>query len=362
MHYRFNKNTLQGRVIIILLLALAIYLLMLFADHPQAVESYYSNGLYPAISWVMHPVLNIFPFSVGDVLYILVIGYLLFSFGRFIYRLVKGQFKRIALALTTLVVGVQIAILAFYLFWGMNYFRPSAGERLNLRDTTYTTAHLVNVTCMLIDSANATRASLTAADSTQDNDVIYKTAINAVKKNSDVSANFRAYSPRIKSSLLTPVLNYVGTSGYFNPFTGEAQLNYQMPYFSRPMVACHEMSHQMGYGPEDEASFAGYMVALQSKDRLLRYSAFNNAVNECMRTLRGRDTIAFKQLRKTISPQVRHDFYRERLYWFSFHGKATMISGYMYDDYLKMNNQPEGLRSYNQMVLLLMNWYKQKQL
>jgi hypothetical protein len=282
---------------------------------------------------------------------------LLFSLIRFIIRIFKGQFRLIALSLTTLVIGIQVGVLAFYLFWGMNYFRPSAAERLNLRDTSYTTTHLVNVTGMLIDSANATRASLTAADSMQDNDAIYKTAINAVKKTSEASS-FRAYSPRIKSSLLTPLLNYVGTSGYFNPFTGEAQLNYQMPYFSRPMIACHEMSHQMGFGPEDEASFAGYMVAMQSRDRLLRYSAFSNAVNECMHTLRRRDTLAFKQLRKSISPQVRHDFYRERFYWLSFHGKATMLSGYLYDDYLKINNQPEGLRTYNQMVLLLMNWYK----
>ena len=359
MRYRFNKNTLQGRAIIILLLALAIYLLMLFADHPRAVERFYSDGLYRAISWLVHPVLNWFPFSIGDVLYILVIGYLLFSLIRFVIRLFKGKFKLIALSFTRLIIGLQIGILAFYLFWGMNYFRPSAGERLNLRDTSYTTSHLVNVTCMLIDSANASRARLTHADSTQDNKIIYKTAISAMQKISADSANFRAYSPRIKSSLLTPLLNYIGTSGYFNPFTGEAQLNYQMPYFSRPMIACHEMSHQMGYGPEDEASFAGYLVALGSQDRLLRYSAFSNAVNECMHALRRRDTLVFKELRKHISAPVRHDFYRERFYWLSFHGKATLLSGYLYDDFLKANNQPQGLRTYNQMVLLLMNWYKE---
>lgn len=359
MRYRFNKNTFQGRMIIIIVLTLAIYLLTLFADHPQAVERYYSDGIYPVISRVMHPVLNLFPFSVGDIAYILVISYLLFSFIRFIVRLFKGEFKRIALSFTGLIIGIQIGILAFYLFWGMNYFRPSAGKRLNLRDTSYTITHLVNVTCMLIDSANISRARLTAADSTQDNSAIYKTAVNAVETTSANSMNFRAYSPRIKSSLLTPLLNYVGTSGYFNPFTSEAQLNYQMPYFARPMVACHEMSHQMGYGPEDEASFAGYLLALESQDRLLRYSAFQNALNECMRALRRRDTLTFKELRKHISPQVRHDFYRERFYWLSFHGKATLLSGYLYDDFLKANNQPQGLRTYNQMVLLLMNWYKE---
>lgn len=358
MRYQFSTKTLSGRVIIIAALALVNFLLMQFANHPQAVERYYSQGLYPAIGWVLHPVLNLFPFSVGDVLYVLVIGYLLFAFGRFIVLLFKGRFKLMGLLTLRLIISIQIAVLAFYIFWGMNYFRPSAGERLNLRDTSYTTTQLIQVTSKLIDSANFYRASLTGADSTQNNDAIFAKAISAVRKMSADSASFRTYSPKIKSALLTPIMNYVGTSGYFNPWTSEAQLNYQMPYYSRPMVACHEMAHQTGYGAEDEASFAGYVTALSSKDRLLRYSAYQYAVDECIRSLRFRDTLVYKELKKCISPQVRHDMIRERMYWFSFHGKAGIISGMMYDDFLKANNQPRGLRTYDEMVVLLMAWYR----
>jgi len=358
MRYQFSTKTLSGRVIIIIALALANFLLMQFANHPQAVERYYSQGLYPAICWVLHPVFNLFPFSVGDVLYTLVVAYLLFAFGRFIVLLFKGRFKLMALLTLRFIISIQIAVLVFYIFWGMNYFRPSAGERLNLRDTSYTTVHLILVTSRLIDSANLYRASLTVADTTQSNDAIFATAINAARKISADSANFRTYSPKIKSSLLTPLMNYVGTSGYYNPWTSEAQLNYQMPYFERPMVACHEMAHQTGYGAEDEASFAGYLTALTSKDRLLRYSAYHYAVDECMRALRRRDTTIYKEVKKCISPQVRHDLITERMYWFSFHGKAGMISGMIYDDFLKANNQPQGMRTYDQMVLLLMAWYR----
>jgi len=358
MRYRFNKNTIQGRVIIITGLGLAIFLLMQFANHPRAVERYYSQGIYPVICNVLHPVLNLFPFSLGDVLYIVVVGYLIYAFIRFIALLFKGRFKQIGLLLTRFIIGVQVAILAFYIFWGMNYFRPSAGERLNLRDTSYTTAHLINVTCKLIDSANICRTRITAADSGQTNATIYATAANAVRKISADSVDFRTYHPKVKPSLLTPVLNYIGTSGYYNPFTTEAQMNYQMPYFERPMVACHELSHQMGYGPEDEASFAGYLAALTSKDRLLRYSAYHYAVDECIRALRHRDTSAYKELKTHISARVRHDFITERMYWFSFHGNAGMLSGILYDDFLKANNQPQGMGTYDQMVLLLMAWYK----
>src|SRR4051794_15794803 len=119
MRYKFSTKTISGRLIIIALLALAIFLLMQFANHPQAVERYYSQGLYPAICWVLHPVLNLFPFSVGDVLYIVVIGYLLFAFCRFIYLLFKGQFKRMGLLTLRFIISLQIAILVFYIFWGL---------------------------------------------------------------------------------------------------------------------------------------------------------------------------------------------------------------------------------------------------
>ncbi|MEP6611803.1 MAG: DUF3810 domain-containing protein, partial [Mucilaginibacter sp.] len=247
------KKQLKFKAIIIAALLVAIFLLIFFAGYPRAVERYFSESLYPVVCYLLHPVLNIFPFSVGDVLYIFVIGYLLYALCRFVKLLFKKQFMQSAFLIIGIIIKLQAAILIFYLFWGMNYFRTSAGERLNLRDTSYTTANLKAVTTMLIDSANATRARLTPADFAQSNPTIYQNAISAISKLSADSVQFRTYHPGVKPSILTPVLNYIGTSGYFNPFTGEAQINYQMPVFNRPVVACHEMSHQMGYGPEDEA-------------------------------------------------------------------------------------------------------------
>ena len=242
----------------------------------------------------------------------------------------------------------------------MNYFRPAAAERLNLKDSVFTTAELQQVTAILIDSANISREKLNPADLLQSNDTIYKRALVAVSALSASSPDFKTYSAGIKPSLLTPLMNYLGTSGYYNPFTTEAQMNYQMPIFSRPFVACHEMSHQMGYGPEDEANFAGYRAAISSKDKLLRYSGYYLAVQEFMHTMRFTDTVVYKQLKKRISPVVIQDFKAERLYWLSYQNKLNVISSVFYDHFLKVNNQPEGLDTYNRMVSLVMAMYKEK--
>lgn len=351
-------NPYIKQLIIIAILAVMIWLLGIFSNYPALVERYYSQGFYVGVCYVLHPLLNLFPFSVGDVIYVAVVLYLLYLSGRFFYLLLKRRFKVIGKGLMGLVIGIQAAYLIFYLFWGLNYYRPSAAERLNLRDTSYTTADLQAVTRIMIDSANDARARLQHQDTMQSNKDIYANALLAIKKLSADSANFRTYYPGIKPSLLTPLINYLSTSGYYNPFTGEAQMNYQMPLITRPAVACHELSHQTGFGAEDEASFAGFLAGVHSNDRLLKYSVYQMALGECMWAMRRRDTTISNDLRLRISPKVRHDFITERRYWMSFQGKANQISGMFYDDFLKANNQPMGMGTYNQMVLLLVNWYK----
>ncbi len=352
-----SKKKLKVRAITIAALAVAIFLLGLLADYPKMVERYYSESFYPIICHALHPVFNLFPFSVGDILYITIICYLIYALFRVIKLAFKKEFKLAGIFLMKIVIGAQCGILIFYLFWGLNYFRPSAGERLNLRDTNYTTADLKAVTSMLIDSANACRARVTPADLAQSNGAIYQTAVVAVNKLSAGSVNFRTYYPGIKSSILTPLLNYIGTSGYYNPFTSEAQMNYQMPVFDKPLTACHEMSHQMGYGAEDEANFVGFLAGIGSNDRLLRYSAYNLAVSEFMHALHYRDSLASKELRPRISVAVHNDFKAERLYWLSYQTKAGILSSIFYDKFLKANNQPQGLNTYNRMVLLVMAMY-----
>ncbi|WP_259070045.1 DUF3810 domain-containing protein [Mucilaginibacter sp. X4EP1] len=354
---RYKKKAIT-RTIAIAALALCIFLLTLFADHPLAVEHYYSSGFYSVVCHILHPIFNIFPFSFGDLIYLAVIIYLVYALYRLVKLVVRKEFKQAGILLLGLAAGVETTVLIFYLFWGMNYFRLPAGERLNLRDTNYTTADLKDVTAMLIDSANACRARVTPADLAQNNTVIYETAIKAVTKLSNDSLNFRTYRPDIKPSMLTPLLNYIGTSGYYNPFTGEAQLNYQMPVFNRPVVACHEMSHQMGYGAEDEADFAGFLAGIGSNDRLLRYSAYHLAVDEFMHALFYRDSLQNKILKLTVSPAVHQDFVIERNYWRSYQSKLEVLSSIFYDKFLKANNQPQGLETYNRMVLLVMAKYR----
>lgn len=340
---------------------MVIILLDLLDDHPQFIERWYSEGIYLWICRILHPVFNLFPFSVGDVLYLAVIILIVYYFVKLVLLLFKKQFKQAGILLMGAIVSTLGAIVAFYILWGINYFRPSAAERLKLPDTDYSTAQLEALTRVIIDSANTTRARLTQADLLQSDKTIKQIAVDAVLIISSSSKEFLTYSPRIKSSMFTPVISILGTSGYYNPFTTEAQMNYAMPVFLKPFVACHELSHQMGYGPEDEANFVGFFAGIKSKDRLLQYSAWHEAVDECMRDLMARDSVSHKKMKLLVSPAVHADFVTERDFWIAHESKLNIISDIFYDNFLKANNQPQGLMTYNRMVRLVMALYNKKE-
>lgn len=347
---------------LIWLAGLLIFILLIIAarQNPLWVERYYANGFYPAVCHVLRPVLGFIPFSIGDVLYMVIIFLLVAGIMELIYFLFTAKFKRAAILMLRFFIALEIAWIWFYCFWGLNYYRPPAASLLGLNDTSYTLKNVDSVTTLLIDSANAYRASLDTFSFHQSNADIYRHAVEAVTKQSGVSPEFKAISPNIKPSWFSYLLNYMGTSGYYNPFTTESQMNYMMPVFDKPFIASHELSHQTGFAREDEADFAGFVTGINAADRLQRYAAYYAGVGEFMRYLRRRDTVAHRLLRLKISPQVMEDFKTDSAYWTKYEGGAERVSGIFYDKFLKANNQPHGLRTYNRMILLTMAYYRKQ--
>jgi hypothetical protein len=77
-----------------------------------------------------------------------------------------------------------------------------------------------------------------------------------------------------------------------------------------------------------------------------------------MYALRATDSLEFKRYKKRISKHVMADLKTERAYWQYYAGRLEVISSIFYDNYLKANNQPQGLMTYNKMITLVMAWYR----
>lgn len=357
---QIRDSKLRRRLITTACITILLILIFSLKNQTEFIEKYYSNGLYIFFRKGFHFVFNYIPFSVGDLLYVATIVILAIGTFKLIGLLFRREWRKAGISIIGFVLKLEIAIAAFYLLWALNYFRQPALERLKLQNYEYDVAQLVSVTSMLIDSANTTRSKLNSSDFAVSNQTILDPAIKAVIALSTFEPPINSIKPMAKKSLLSPLLNYIGTAGYYNPFTGEAQFNSLMPVFTRPFVACHEMAHQMGFGAEDEANFAGFIAGKVSANNLLKYSAYYLATQEFMTEVWRTDSTAFIQMRDRISPAVIQDFETERKYWTQYQGGAAKLSSIFYDNYLKANKQPGGLKTYNRMIKLSMAYYKKE--
>lgn len=359
---KINLSSIKQRLILIGVFFILLILIFSLKNYPDFVEKYYSMGLYPYIRKGFQFLFNYIPFSIGDILYVLLVISLILGIFQIIRLFVKQKFKSAGFLFLGFILKVEIAIAAFYIFWAINYFRQPAAQRLHLPNYEYSGEQLIIVASLLIDSVNLSRSALNSSEMRSANADILKPSVNAIQNISSFYPALAGTRPLTKSSLLSPLLNYLGTAGYYNPFTGEAQLNDRMPVFTRPFVACHEMAHQMGFGAEDEANFTGFIAGKASESKLLRYSSYYLAVQEFMEEVWRTDTIAFRQMKQKISPSVIKDLETEKAYWMKYQGKSAKLSSIFYDNYLKANKQPGGLKTYNRMIKLTMAYYKKKDL
>jgi hypothetical protein len=154
--------------------------------------------------------------------------------------------------------------------------------------------------------------------------------------------------------------NYMGYGGYYNPFTGEAQINAHMPAFMLPFIAVHEKAHQLGYAKESEANFMGYLAALQSADSCLKYSANLEMFVYANNALRRSDSVAAKNNFKALSPIAVNDLKSYRAFVKKYQGPIDEFTTWFYTKFLRLNNQPEGMYSYNRGMVYVMRYLNKK--
>ena len=298
-------------VVLLLLLAVLIHL---FSYNSSRVEYQYSTRIYPVLAKVLRSLTGALPFSIGDIVY----GLFIIWLGFIIVKLIRNKQFRKSIWLNLAIFFVSIYII-FNLAWGINYNRCGIAHQLGLRIEKYSKEDLKELNCDLIDKVNKSRAS---ARSGQVSD---KEIFDRTKKAFDAAAikyPFLKYQKTaIKSSLWGWFGNYAGFTGYYNPFTGEAQVNTTIPQFIVPFTTCHEVAHQVGYAKEMEANFVGYIAATASSDSFFFYSTYLDLFLYANKNLYYSDSITSRLYRKELSPGVEKDIQE----WITFNRRHKIL-------------------------------------
>lgn len=354
----FGKRKMWWIIAIVLVSAIK-----LFSLNGNAVERYYTYGIYPAYSFVSGFLLGWIPFSVGDILYITVGAWLLYKIIKNTGLLFKRGFKIqtfIPKILDTCLILI-FTYIVFNLVWGLNYNRSGLVYQLSLEDVPYDTTDLFTINALLLEKVNATKKALNAGAKP------YPTTKELFKRSGETFKqagkkypflNYDKRTESVKSSMYGWLGNYLGFTGYYNPFTGEAQVNTTVPQFLRPYIVNHEVSHQLGYAKEDAASFAGYLSILYSNDTLFKYSAYLDLFTYANREVYFIDSAKANRAYSQLDPSIIRDLDEWRKFNEAHKSFLGPVINWMYGKYLKLNEQPQGMRSYNRVVVLLAAYYK----
>ncbi len=345
---------------LLLLLFPAIFI-HLFSLHTPLVEKYYSTGLYPYISIILKYGFGWLPFSLGDLLYGGVIVMVLLKLTRFIHTVYKRNITRESIKAAAFKNANLLLILyvVFNVLWGINYNRKGIASQLGIQLEKYSVEELITIDSLLLKKVNESKAAVLRSPGSFNSTRAMWVQSNIAYQQVAVAYPFLRYDPvSIKPSMWGWLGNYLGFIGYYNPFTGEAQLNTTVPQFLQPYTSCHEMAHQLGYAKENEANFTGYLAASASPDTAFHYSVYLDLFLYAQRNLYDADSAAAKSAAGKLLPEVKADLKEWRDFNMRHRSFLEPVFRWLYGKYLQQNQQPSGMLSYDEVTGFLIAYYK----
>lgn len=358
---RHGWMRLLTKALWLLLIPLGLLIPVLAKNDPAAVERIYSSKMYPKIAEFISSLTSKTPASIAETLLIvgvlLIVAYLVVG----LFRLFMRKIRPVAFLHKIVNLGIiaGVLLILFYGLWGLNYYRPTLSELMELDVRERPTEELAQLSSEL-----ATEAASLRAEVSEDGDGVFylksgcreyfdmlPEAYASLSEKLDI---IRTKATPAKSVRLSYAMSYTGISGIYIPYTAEANVNVDQPPLLVISAAAHEMAHFQGVAREDEANFIAYLVCLESEEPAVRYSGVMNALIYCMNQLYDADRDAYAAVRALYTEGMMRDLTDYNAYWDSFQGPVEEFTDNLNDSYLKFNDQEHGVKSYGMMVDLLL--------
>lgn len=374
--------------IIYLAIAVFIGVLNIIAWNNSAFCDTYIRYIFPVWVNTYGRITGIFPFSVGELLLLagvicIVIFFLLLIVNMALgiwsllrrkgdspmhiknglWKFSKGYFC--FFGWTVLVVCMVMTLNCFILYHGSTFSEQYYGKE----DGNYTVEELIKVRNMVVEHCNKLSTQMKRDEN---GDILYsedlrEEAVGAMKVLGKQYDQLDGYYPLPKPLAASDFFSQQYITGYYFPFSMEANYNNVMYISQYPSTLCHELAHLRGYIYEDEANFIAYLACIGSADLMFQYSGYLSVLfyldNDLWDAL-GED--AYIQ-QPRIAPQVYADnIFLKQAEWDRINDKAVIdtetvdeISDTFTDTVLKANGVKDGMISYSRVVELLL-WYYSK--
>lgn len=329
---------------------------------PELTEAVYGQWIGPTIGWGLARATGWLPFSIAEWALLLAIIHWL---GRWITasRLDGTRLRALGRATALNLREFSIVLAIFTVVFGMQYRRPPLAERMDW-DQEIPDDLLLRCAEASVEEVNKLYEQLHGSEdagvptSFDDGfDRVDRSLERAWPAVADEFGLGRAASwtrGRSKGLLISPLLARLGLSGFYFPWTGEANRNRDVPAARQAHVTAHEKAHQRGVAREDEANFLGWAVARRSEEPLARYSAAMYAHRRFALALQAVHGERARELVEARHPGVQRDVNDVYAYWARHQGRATLLAESLNDRYLRGHNIPDGTLSYARSLRLLL--------
>ena len=273
----------------------------------------------------------------------------------------KRSFPRIARRLMILT-AVWLWILAsFYWLWNSTYYASTFSQRSNLYPRSSSVDELAAVTEYF-----AKQAAQLSSDIKRDQELHWDENLETCfefcpKLYNNIVEEFPVLdipSVKAKPFLFSKLQSFLGFTGIYAPFTGEANINVDAPGCLIPSTIGHEMSHQRMVASEQEANFVGITACTSSDSEVFQYSGYlSGLIYLCNALYSVSPDRWFDIAGAEFTPELATDWSDNNDYWEAFSSPVGDISDKAYDSFLKHNDQELGIQSYGACVDLLVSYY-----
>ena len=350
------------------LLPLGMLLLYTSSYAPNLVEEVYSNIFFKFIGQVLSRVTGILPFSLAELITILLV---VFAVGWIIWiviRLIKPRLSRgvfVIHLISNVAFFASIVYFAFIILWGLNYSRLPFASVAGLEIRPTSVNELAKMSENLITKTNDLRTML--EEDSRGVMLLAKGKPEALKRAyigyvqaSKVYPELGGSFGNPKPIFLSEFMSYTGITGVYFPYTAEANVNMKNNSSMLPSTISHEMAHQRGYAREDEANYIAYVTCKVHPDHDFQYSGYLLAIIHSMNALNSYDRESYTRLSSKYSDGVMRDLRDINEFWQKYEGPVEKISNSINNAYLKSNMQNDGVYSYGRMVDLLLAEYRKE--
>ena len=311
---------------------------------------------------IMSRLCSFVPLSVAELLItiavLLAVGYIVYC----IVHLIRSPQRLQCLYRFALTCLAAFAVIygGFCLLWGAYYYSADFEEQSGIRGAPASVEQLTTVTRWFTDLVNLYDARITR----DDNGCFAEPLDDIFAASPELYAAVERKVPCLSGSALrakpirfSRVMSYINFTGFFFPFTGEANINTDSPTCLVPSTIAHELAHQRGVAEEDEANFVAVLASLESEDPVFCYSACLLAYIHLGNALYSADRDAWAENYQRLAEGPRHDLAENNSYWEQFKTPVSTVSDQVYTGFLQSYGQTLGLKTYGKCVDLLIAYY-----